>query len=259
MPKLATRTRLPKPALITLAVLILANWLAFSILGGALLTRYLLPVYPLILLLCVTEWRLHLKNWLPLAALTAAAFLAALFLNPPYPFATEDNLTYADVIRLHQQAISILVTRYPAATVLSADPVIQQLEHPELGYTPHPFLTVPLKNFSYEEIQKAAQDPGAYDTALLFSTKWVPPPGHLNLSAGREASDTRYFDFHHDLTPAQTARLLHGEIVWQATRNGAWAAVLHFPRVVNAALNTQDLPQLSVGWRVPKSCDPVLR
>ncbi len=39
-------------------LLILANWLAFSILGGALLTRYLLPVYPLLLLLsprCVAD------------------------------------------------------------------------------------------------------------------------------------------------------------------------------------------------------------
>ena len=48
---LTTSTRL------TCALLIVANWIAFSVLGGALLTRYLLPVYPIILLLCVDTWR----------------------------------------------------------------------------------------------------------------------------------------------------------------------------------------------------------
>ena len=49
-----TRTRLPRPALNAIAVILIANWIAFSVLGGALLTRYLLPMYPLILLVA---WR----------------------------------------------------------------------------------------------------------------------------------------------------------------------------------------------------------
>ena len=84
--------------------------------------------------------------------------------------------------------------------------------------------------------RKAAADPGAYDTALLFSTKWEPPQGSLNLSHKNESTDTKYFDFHHDLRPAEAARLLHGEVVWQQSRGAEWAAVLHFPRAVNAAL-----------------------
>ena len=38
-------------------VIIAANVLLFSVLGGALLTRYLLPLYPLVLLLCVNTFR----------------------------------------------------------------------------------------------------------------------------------------------------------------------------------------------------------
>jgi 4-amino-4-deoxy-L-arabinose transferase-like glycosyltransferase len=52
---------LPKRQLAAIGVVITANWIAFSILGGALLTRYLLPVYPLVLLLCVATWQRHLK------------------------------------------------------------------------------------------------------------------------------------------------------------------------------------------------------
>ena len=38
----------------------------------------------------------------------------------------------------------------------------------------------------------------------------------------------RYFDFHHDLQPAEAAAMLHGDIVWQAQRGAEWAAVLRF-------------------------------
>ena len=86
-------------------------------------------------------------------------------------------------------------------------------------------------------MQQAAQDPGAYDTALLFSTKWEPPTGKINLGRSNQKSDTKYFDFHHDLSPAEAAALLHGEVVWQAHRKGEWAAVLRFPRAVNASLS----------------------
>ena len=99
-----------------------ANILFFSVLGGALLTRYLLPLYPLILLLCVSTFYRRVPYWWGLVLLSAAAFLIGLFVNPPYKFAPEDNLNYADVIRLHQQAIRQIVTRFPGSTVLTAWP-----------------------------------------------------------------------------------------------------------------------------------------
>src|SRR5207302_214328 len=60
-----------KPQLKAIAIVLLANWIAFSVLGGALLTRYLLPMYPLILLLCAATWHRHLRQWWALAALSA--------------------------------------------------------------------------------------------------------------------------------------------------------------------------------------------
>jgi 4-amino-4-deoxy-L-arabinose transferase-like glycosyltransferase len=231
----APRT-IPKPQLKSIAVVLLANWIAFSVLGGALLTRYLLPMYPLILLLCVATWHRHLRQWWAIAALSAAAFLAGIWINPPYAFAPEDNLTYRDFVVLHQHAVRYIDQHYPQATVLTAWPATAELNRPELGYTNHPLKTTPIQNFSVEEIQKAAADPGTYDTALIFSTKWQPPENRLNLARGNESADTKYFDFHRDLSPAEVASLLHGDVVWQAHRKGEWAAVLHFPRVVEATL-----------------------
>ena len=236
MPHLVSRGRLSRGVMTALAMVLAANLVEYSILGGALLTRYLLPMYPLVILLCVVEWRLHLRAWPWLAALTAAGFLAGIWINPPYGFAPEDNLTYRDMIVLHQQAIALIEQRFPESTVLTAWPGTQELGRPELGYTARPIKFVALKNFSFGEMQQAALDPGAYDTALLFSTKWEPPPGKANLGRHGESNDERYFDFHHDLRPAEAARLLHGDVVWQGSRGGEWAAVLHFPRSVNASL-----------------------
>ncbi len=228
---------IPKPALQALTIVLLANLLAFSILGGALLTRYLLPLYPLVLLLCVAAWRRHLRRWWPLAVLSAAALLAGIWINPPYVFAPEDNLAYSDMIVLHQQAVHVLRQRFPQATVLTAWPASSELTRPELGYVRAPFRVFPIQDFSLDQIQKAASDPGDYDTALLFSTKCEPPPGHFNLGHLHESADMRYFDYHRDLRPAQAAALLHGEIVWQAQRKCEWAAILHFPRIVDASLH----------------------
>jgi 4-amino-4-deoxy-L-arabinose transferase-like glycosyltransferase len=225
-----------KAALKAIAVILLANWIAFSILGGALLTRYLLPMYPLVLLLCVSTWHRHLRQWWLIAALSAAAFLSAIWIDPPYAFAPEDNLTYRDMIVLHQQAIHFIEQNYPQATVLTAWPATSELFRPEIGYTRHSIKTVAIQNFSAEQIQKAAADPGAYDTAFIFSTKWEPPPGAINLGKQNKSADTRFFDFHQDMHPPAAAALLHGEVVWQAHRKGEWAAVLRFPRIVNASL-----------------------
>jgi 4-amino-4-deoxy-L-arabinose transferase-like glycosyltransferase len=217
-------------------VVILANLVLFSILGGALLTRYLLPLYPLMILLCVNTFRRRLKRWPALVALSAVAFLAGLFVNPPYRFAPEDNLAYRDVILLHQAAIAQIIQHHSHSIVLTAWPVTDELSKPELGYVKQPIPVVAIDNFSYGEIRKAAQLADTYSAALVFSTKYDPP--HLLFSLGRknEAIDTRFFDFHRDLTPPVIARLLDGSITWQAEHKGQWAAVLHFDRQQEAVL-----------------------
>jgi 4-amino-4-deoxy-L-arabinose transferase-like glycosyltransferase len=238
MPAIANRARLPRAVLQAIAVILVANWIAYSILGGALLTRYLLPMYPLVLLLCVAEWQLRVHRWQYLAAFSAAAFLCGIWINPPYAFAPEDNLTYRDFIVLHQRAISLIAEKWPQATVLTAWPAFSELQRPELGYTSFPIKAFPIQNFTLGEIQKAAATPGDYDTALLFSTKWAPPSGHIDIARRNAPADARYFDFHQDLRPAEAAALLHGELVWQDHIRGEWVAILRFPRIENAGLRS---------------------
>ena len=235
LPAIAARARLARRVLNAIVVVLLANWIAFSVLGGALLTRYLLPMYPLVLLVCVSVWHRHVRSWMWLAALSAAAFVAGIWINPPYAFAPEDNLTYRDMIVLHQRAVSLIAQNWPQATVLTAWPAVSELERPELGYTKFPIKAVAIQNFSRDQIvaaakmEKATPSPTDYDTALLFSTKWAPPPGAVNLAHRNAPADARYFDFHQDVLPAEAAAILHGEVVWQASIRGEWVAILRFP------------------------------
>ena len=201
----ATLPRLGQRTLTAIAVLLAANWLAFSVLGGALLTRYLLPVYPLTLLVCLWVWQTRTAYWPVLAALTTAAFVSAWWFNPPTYFAPEDNLTYRDMIVVHQEAIAYLQAHHPDATVLTAWPAAAELTRPELGYTQHRFKTFSIENFTAPEIQKAAGQFGSYDAALVFSTQYVEPSLARYLEARPDSRRGRKYLAHRDLSTQEIA------------------------------------------------------
>ena len=228
-------TLLRPVAMRMLLVLLVGQWIAFSILGGALLTRYLLPAYPLLLMVCIAIWKSRSRSWLAIAGVSLLAFAVGCQVAPPYAFTPEDNLAYRDMIVVHQHAIHELQSRYLGATVLTAWPVAADLQRPELGYVRTAVRTVNLENFSAGEIAKAAANPGAYDIALVFSTKFDPPPGGLNLSGRDRTNDRRFYDYHRDMLPTEIARALGGGVVWQENRKGEWAALLSFPRIHDAS------------------------
>lgn len=214
--------------------LLLINAILFSLVGGALLTRYLLPMYPLVLLVAVSTFYRRVRFWYLLAALSAAAFLAGLFINPPYRFAPEDNLEYARVIRMHLAGIEQLNKRYRGATVLSAWPVTDELTKPELGYVKEPYQVVRLDDFTADQIDLAATEPEKYSAALVFSTKDDPPSLPLRLGPKSEALDERYFGLHHDLPPETIASRLHGSMVWERDDHEMWVALIRFNRQIEA-------------------------
>jgi len=231
------RATLAPRALLRIFLLLLANAALFSVLGGALLTRYLLPMYPLVLLVAVTTFYRRVPYWHGLALLSAAAFLVGLFINPPYGFAPEDNLAYARVVRMHQAGIAELTKHYRSATVLTAWPMTDELTRPELGYVKQPWDVCAIDDFSAAQIARAAQEPQAYSAALVFSTKYDPALPLLRL--GGEALDERYFGLHHDLPPELIAYQLGGTMVWKRDDDGMWIALVRFNRQVEARLEME--------------------
>ena len=249
------RASLSRPVLRRILLLLLVNAALFSVLGGALLTRYLLPMYPLVLLVAVATFYRRVPYWQGLALFSAGAFVVGLFINPPYGFAPEDNLAYAHVIRMHQAGIAQLTARYRGATVLSAWPVTDELSRPELGYVKQAWDVYRLEDFTPAEIARAATEPEKYSAALVFSTKYDPPARFMNMGPASDAMDERFFGMHHDMNPDAIAQQLHGAMIWKKEDQGQWIALLRFERQFEADL---DLPPRT-GSAVSQSMPPPTR
>jgi hypothetical protein len=232
------RATISRNALWRILLLLLVNAMLFSVLGGALLSRYLLPMYPLVLLVAVATFYRRVPYWQGLAVFSAAAFVAGLFVNPPYGFAPEDNLAYAHVVRLHLAGIAQLNKRYPGSTVLSAWPVTDELTRPELGYLKQPYDVYRLEDFTPAQIEKAAGEPWKYSTALVFSTKDDPPSPLRSFGLDNEAIEERFFGLHHDLGPEAIAQELGGTLEWKGEDQGMWIALIRFNRQFEARQNS---------------------
>ncbi len=232
------RAALDRSVLLRIFILLLAEAFLFSVLGGALLTRYLLPMYPLVLLLAVHTLYRRVPYWQGLVLICGGAFVAGIFINPPYGFAPEDNLQYARVVRLDLAGIAELHHRYPGAAVLTAWPVSDQLTRPELGYVKEPWDVCRIEDFTTAQIAIAAQEPEKYSAALVFSTKYDPPRSLFTLGPASTALDEQYFGLHRDLPPEAIALQLGGALVWKRQDHGMWIALIRFNRAVEARIAT---------------------
>jgi len=196
------RRRINVETQLVFAVLIVAHVAALSLVGGAVLARYMLPVTPLLIIICVsTLWR-RTRNWRKLIIVVCAGFVLALFVNPPRRYPWEENLAYRDFILLHKEAAHFIANNHPEARVLTAWPAIDELREPYFGYTTRPLSVVTIEHFSIEHLA-AARDASRFDVVLIFSTNYP-----------------------RDLRPEEAASLLGGHIIFREERQGQWVAVI---------------------------------
>jgi hypothetical protein len=234
------RPRIAIPIQITFAVVILAYVVALSVIGGAVLSRYMLPVVPLVILIGVSTIRRRLSGWKMVLGGLAALFIAGWFWNPFYSFPFEDNLAYRDYVQLHQAGASYLEQHFAQARVLTAWTASDELNRPWLGYVHRPMHIVRIENFSEGEIRglTARQTLGSvapYDVVLAFSTKFEAPFDITDWPPW-SGFKTRFFGYHRDLPPEAIAQILGGRIVMQERRRGQWIAVIAMEHPVNAEL-----------------------
>jgi hypothetical protein len=225
-----------------LTLVVLAQAAEFSVVGGALLARYMIPAIPLVVLLSVNVLRRYAPRWNWWVAGCAAAFLAALFFNPPWFISPEDNLTWSSYVRMHQQAARYVEQHYPEDRILTAWTASDELNRPFLGYVTKPLSVVHLESFTAEEVLRAQQQPESFDVVVAFSTKFEPQRGLFQRIPGWTRIQTRYFDFHQDLPPAAIERMLHGRIVWRDSAPGEWIAVIEIDKIRNAAVHHVSTP-----------------
>ena len=236
------RRRIALDAQYRIAAILCANLILFSLVGGAVLARYLLPTYPLIILIGVSTLRRRIPEWKWAVALVIAGFVLALFSNPFGYIPPEDNVSYRNYVILHKQAADYLQQNNPHARVLTAWTATDELTKPFLGYVHRPMRVVRIEDFSAQQIELARMGAGQYDVALLFSTKQEPSASLLDRWPWWERISHKYFGFHRDLPPEVAADMLGGRIVWERRRDQQWAAIVDFDRVENAALEGSVIP-----------------
>jgi hypothetical protein len=228
------RPRIAVNVQLVFAVVILAYLVTFSVVGGATLARYLLPVYPLVILICVSTLRRRVRRWTWWIVAACILFVFNLYMPPPYRVAPEDTLLYRDYILEHKAAADILSRRFAGKRILTAWPASDELTRPYLGYVKQPLQVVRIENFSDLEMLRAVQAADQFDVVLLFSTKWEPPhPLLASLPFGR-ALHERFFDYHEDMDPERAAALLGGRVVNYWSHNNEWVAIIAIEHIENA-------------------------
>lgn len=195
------RPGVERPVALLFVMLILAHVLALSLVGGAVLARYMLPVFPLLVLLWVAViWRCQ-HVWMLGIALVCAAFAERCVVNPPSSFTWEENLAYRDFILLHMDATRFIARHEPRARVLTVWPATNELTTPMLGYVHWPVRVFPVEDFKRATIQEALLHRASYNLALIYST-----------SLGLKFNDLK--------------QLLGGRVLYSEERQGQWIAVL---------------------------------
>jgi len=170
------------------ATFALLHILMVSVLGGAVLERYMLPVLPIFYAAALVGFSAYGVNrrWLSYAALVAG-LVAGLFINPLFwPFPYENNLAIQTFTRLQARTAQTLETRYAGARVATIWPLTAQLSNPRLGYVGSPFQVTELPSLSAASV--AALDPKSYDILVRFSRDWDPEHNLLRNRAFRWAA-----------------------------------------------------------------------
>jgi hypothetical protein len=184
------------------------NVVAVSVLGGAVLERYLLPVLPVVYI----AFAVAMRGMQPTPRKRAffallACLVTANFVNPVYSFPFENNMAFVTFARLGQEVALDLDSR--PGQIATTFPMSAALRHADYGYTQLPRDVVELKSFSPADLQKLnGRRP---DMVLVYDTAWNPL--HLLQLGWVKQALRKYYGFTPPATPEEVAELLSMQVV----------------------------------------------
>jgi hypothetical protein len=167
------------------ASLLGAHVLLMTVVGGAMLERYLLPALAILYVAFAVAWReiRGRRTRVVVQAVMMFGMVGSYVLNPPYPFPFENNLAWTDFVMLHGEAADYLQTHFPEARIASAWPFTDAVRRPEFGYIARRLQTEPIADFTRESVRRLKQRPP--DVIVLFLRTWDPPGSVLSLAPVR--------------------------------------------------------------------------
>jgi 4-amino-4-deoxy-L-arabinose transferase-like glycosyltransferase len=206
---------------------IAAHILLVSLLGGATLERYLLPVLPLVYIAMGAAFGLLNPRWRSIGVTAlSAGLLAGLFLNPPFPFPYENNLAVVDFVDLHRSAAQFLEKSYPGKTVYTAWPLTQALRNPAFGYVDQALSAAETSDLHFSTLN--ALNSQSVDVLVLYSRTWEPGWGVLQWPALRDFL-SRFYEYEREMTPDEVRQHFGLVPVQRWSRRGQWVEIFARP------------------------------
>jgi hypothetical protein len=204
------------------AVVGILQTVVVSVLGGAALERYLMPVLPLFYIASAAALMTLRPVWrrAGIVAMTAGLVLG-IFVNSPLAYPFENNAAMVTFVRLQQRAAEFIQAEYPEATVYSAWPLPDALRRPEFGYVTRPMRVKGLDNFDPDTVLKHAA--GA-DVLVVYSRTWEPSWGVLK-SEWIRSFLTKYYFYKPQVTREQIQNRMGLMLVARAEEHGQWIEV----------------------------------
>jgi hypothetical protein len=203
-------------------LLVVGHVLLVSVLGGAVLERYLLPTLPILYIGFAAALWSSAKAWRTVGAVgLCAALIAGNFVNPLYPFPLENNLAFVDFVKLHAEAAAYLESHVPDGKVATVFPLASALRRPEFGYVRHRLKVREIDDFSSRNVAPLAREDVA--ALVLYSTAWDP----LRLMENPEwlSFIKRYYGYEGPVGLEEIRVLLGAHRVARWTRRGQWIEI----------------------------------
>jgi hypothetical protein len=197
--------------------------LMVSVLGGAELERYLLPVLPLVYIAMGAGWSLLQPMWRNVSiAAVAVGLMAGLIWNPPFPFPFENNLAMVDFVELQRTAAQFVEKAYPNRSIYTAWPLTQALRDPAFGYVTGKLRATETSDLRYSTLQ--ALDPKGVDVLVLYSRTWEPEWSVLRFEI-IERFLHRFYEYEPQMNTAQVREHFGLTSIQRWTRRGQWIEV----------------------------------
>jgi hypothetical protein len=189
---------------VTLAVSGL-SFLLVTVLGGAELERYLLPVLPVFYIaVAVALTTVRKAISIPATVALFAGLIGCIFWNPPYPFPYENNYAMVDFVELQQAAGEYADAHLKDKTIASAWPFTAALRNPDFGFVSSPKRVIETNDFHLDSIQAAK--PEKFDALITYTRTWQPADGVISNSLVRRFL-AKFYEWQPDITSDECARL----------------------------------------------------
>ena len=182
-----------------------------SVLGGAELERYIVPVLPIFYIAVALALTFLPKWWSVTATATLViGLIANLFWNPPWPFPYENNYAMVDFVRLQQTGAEFAELSLPGSTIATAWPYTAALRNPDYGFVHRKLKVVETGDFHASSI--SALPANSFDALITFTRTWEPEnPVMSNPLVKRFLA--RFYDWAPDITADECRKLGLQEVI----------------------------------------------